>query len=85
MHFDISTVQCKHLNSFSINGLRLEFFFCSVEDSDGYPVSESSIDGVPFAEFFGHCSPSATVFRHVSQGAKKGVVIDHHIATLTRK
>ena len=52
MNFDISAVQCKDFNSFFINDLRLEFFFDAVEDSDGDPISESPIDGVPVVKIF---------------------------------
>ena len=73
------------LTPFFVNGLRLEFFFDAVEDSDGDPISESPIDGGPFSEFFGQGSPSATVFCDVVQGSPKGEMIDNHIAALLRK
>ena len=44
MNFDVSAVQCKNFNSFSVNDLRLEFFLDEVEDSDFDPVSKSPID-----------------------------------------
>ena len=85
MHLDVSAVQRKHFNSFFVNDLHLEFFFDAIEDSDVDPVSESPIDGGPFPEFFGQCSPSTSVFTNVVQGSPKSAVVDFNIAALLRK
>ena len=49
------------------------------------PVSESPINGGPFPEGFGQCSPSTPVFANVGQGSPKGTMIDGDIAALLRK
>ena len=85
MNLDVSAVQCKNCNSFSVNDLRLELLFSEVEDSDFDPVSKSPIDGGPFSEFFGQCSPCTSVFGDVVQGSPKGKRVDHDVAALLRK
>ena len=58
MNFDVSAVQCKNFNSFSVNDLCLKFprlfgkTVDEVEDSDVNPVSESPINGRPIVKIF---------------------------------
>ena len=85
MNFDVGAVQCKCLNPFDINGVRLEFFFDTVEDSGRNPIAKSPVNGEPVPEFFGQRSPSATVFGHVLQGTKEGKVVHLNIAALRRQ
>ena len=50
MNFDVGTVQCKCLNSFNINGLRLEFLFDKIEDAEVDPTPKTPINREPVTD-----------------------------------
>ena len=50
MNFDIGAIQCKRLNAFYGNGLRLKCLFDLVKDSAGNPVAKPAINAIPIAE-----------------------------------